>query len=78
MITLTIEVDNVYGGETHSNVQAVAVPSPEPDIDLDDWANEVLFQFTGTGREGYAGYFVKITECANRPELVGHEFEWFG
>jgi hypothetical protein len=75
---ITIKIDNVYeDGDEVTNVDTVDVVHPEPDVDLDDWAYDELFPLTGTGREeGDAGYFVQITECADRPDLVGREFEW--
>lgn len=77
-ITIEFTVDNVYadGTVTRDYVEPVEPPAPGDD-DLEDWAEDVLFPFTGTGRtEGDAGYFLKITACERRPELVGRTFEW--
>ena len=81
MLTLRVEVTNVYDDGESSHQQVVTTPPP-PDLDdedeLSEWAENWLFPLTGTGREtGEAGYFVKILEAPDAA-LVGREFEWFG
>lgn len=52
------------------------VPLPEPDEDLDEWAQENLYDLTGTGHEtGDSWYDVEITKFDARPDLVGRVFE---
>lgn len=86
---IKIKCTNVYDDETIENIQEVDVPSPfgyftsddQVAEDLDEWAQEELFQFTGTGRtkpRDYAGYFVEVLECEERPELIGLEVESYG
>lgn len=76
-MNIEVTIDNVYDDETITNEYMRNVEVPQDDEDLDDWAYDELFPLTGTGREdGEAGYFLKITACSERPDLVGREFEW--
>jgi hypothetical protein len=84
---IKIEATTVYEGEDpYVVIQTVDEPSPAGlvagfpgDLDHEEWAMEYLMQYTGTGRtEGDAGYFVKVLECDDRPDLVGLEVEAFG
>jgi hypothetical protein len=77
-INLLLRIDNVYPDDTVTRETAVTVFSPEPDEDLQDWADDQLLEYTGTGRtEGDAGYFVEILR-SEFPEIVpvGSTFEW--
>lgn len=75
-LTLTITVDNVYDGDTITTTSTETVAFPEPGEDLEDWAADELLPFTGTGRPDGDAYFLTITACAERPDLVGRTFEW--
>lgn len=77
---ITVDFTDVYGGEEHRRTETFDVPAPEALDDLEDWAGDNILPRTGDGNavDKEAGYFTKITACADIPDLVGHEFEWFG
>lgn len=75
-----IKATTVYAGdpEEYVTIQTVDVPSPG-EGDPEDWANDYLLEFTGTGRtSGTGGYFVEVLECGLRPDLVGTKAEAYG
>lgn len=75
-ITITIE-DAYSNGETFSRTETVTVEEPASASDLDDWAADTLFEFTGQGEE-YSSldsiHDITVAQCADRPDLVGHTF----
>lgn len=81
MITLDVTFTSIYEGGEESVVATTlkveAPPEGFTEDELEMWADDVLFPYTGTGRtEGDAGYFAKITACPDMDELTGAEFEW--
>lgn len=79
LIVVDFKVENVYSTQTITCYYTEAVNEPEPgtEDDLLDWAEDELFQFTGAGiPEGDAAYYLEITGCTARPELVGKAFTW--
>jgi hypothetical protein len=75
---MAIKVTNIYeDGDQVVRTKAIDVPEPEPDDDMEQWAEDHIFEHTGTGRaEGDAAYFVEVVECHDQPHLKGTEFEW--
>ena len=85
---LHVVIDNVYDDGTITNEYDLDVEEPDLLVDKlddvteqlddeEDWAYRELFPWTGSGREsGEAGYFLEITSCDDRPDLVGRKFEW--
>lgn len=76
---MTLQVRNTYGDD---DVIVVAdeyvVAPPAPDEDVEDWGQDTLFEFTGTGRpsDTPAFYEVEILACEDMPDLVGEKWEW--
>lgn len=83
---LTLRVDNHYvDGYKATRYMVVDVelpPMPLPKDDLEDWANEHLFEFTGTdtGRDNVDALYTVTVTASDFPDLVpvGSEFEWSG
>lgn len=77
---MTVEFTNVYDGEEHISRATVEVDAPpsEGDDELEEWAEENLYPHTGDGNaiDKDAGHFADIVACAERPEMVGKEFQW--
>ena len=76
---MTLEFTNVYDGAEHISRSTVEVDAPPAESDdLEDWAGEYLYPHAGDGNavDKDAGYFADIVACAERPELVGREFQW--
>ncbi len=76
--TVTLSIENTYGGRTIMTYPVVTVPLPVPDDEdeYDEWVDENIHQHTGTGKgEGDASYDVKITE-STAPELIGMTFSF--
>ena len=79
---MTVEFTAVYDGGEHIRRDRVEVEDPPINMDNIDgwveWAEENLRPHTGDGKavSKDAGYFAAITVCADRPELVGREFDW--
>lgn len=80
LIWLRVRIDNVYPDGTVRKTMWLLVPPPPAGYDedtLNEWAEDELYEFTGTGRtEGDAGYFLTILQCESDPALVDTEFEW--
>lgn len=79
-LALTIYVENTYeDGHSSINTQHVEIRRPTDEADL--W--DELLEFTGDShgadhpKLGYC-YEMTITDCADRPELVGLSEEWCG
>ncbi|MFE4834475.1 hypothetical protein ACFRAU_07315 [Arthrobacter sp. NPDC056691] len=77
-VTVDLTIQNIYPGEViQTLVRNGQVPAPASlDADeLDEWATEFLFPFTGTGREdGDSGYTISITGSPDQ-RLVCQVFE---
>mgnify|MGYP006961064787 CR=1 FL=1 len=78
---LTVLFTDVYDGHEYRRTETIDTPAAPADVesaDFADWAYDHIR--THTGRPGQAhhesGYFAEIKECDERPDLVGHEFEW--
>lgn len=80
---MTVLFTDVYDGHEYPRTETIDTPPPPAGADVDsdefaDWAYDNIR--THTGRAGQAhhesGYFAEIKECDERPDLVGHEFEW--
>jgi len=79
---MTVEFTNVFDGGERIRRDRVEVDNPP--VDMDDvgewreWAEENLRPHTSDGKAESkdAGYFAAIAACADRPELVGREFDW--
>lgn len=72
---LTVKYTDVYDGAEYPRTETFDAPVPVGDID--DWAYDHIYSRSGDGRShGESGYFAKITECPERPDLVDREFEW--
>lgn len=77
MSAIEFKVENIYDGDTITNEFVKDLRPPEVDENLDEWAEEELFHFTGTGREsGNSAYVLTITACEDQPDLVDKIFEW--
>jgi hypothetical protein len=85
-ITISLDIKNTYElyPTVHTTVTDQVIPaSPEPTGDedadrkaMDTWAQETIYQFTGTGRtHGDSWYTVTVTACSD-PALVGRAFEF--
>lgn len=79
-ILITIEIQDSYAnGDDFTRTETVTVDPPSVGADLDDWAADTLFRFTGQG-EQYAGvdgiHEIKVLDCVGRPELVGTTFNY--
>ena len=80
---LSLNITNTYEDGDKIKTQVTDVEVPDPDIDdiideLNDWAQDNIFDFTGTGRtKGDAWYDVTVT-ASSRPDLVpvGREFDF--
>lgn len=77
---VTLEIENTYfDGSVMRTVTADVPPAPVDPDDLEEWFEEHIFEFTGTGRtDDYAIYEVKVTACEEQPSLVGENHEWGG
>jgi len=76
---MTVRFTDVYDGHEYPRTEVLDVTEPPAaGDDLDDWAYDAIYPSTGTANFTHesSGYFAKITECDQRPDLVGHEFEW--
>jgi hypothetical protein len=85
-ITISLDIKNSYElyptARTTVTDQVIPAP-PEPTGDedadrtaMDEWAQETIYQFTGTGRtSGDSWYTVTVTACSN-PALVDREFDF--
>lgn len=79
MISLRLQIDNVYDDGTVTTTATVEVPPPPEDEDeRSDWEDDHIFPATGTGQaEGDAGYFVTVTASSQSDLIpVGTEFEF--
>jgi hypothetical protein len=80
-ITISLDIENTYedGEEVVTYVRDAVIPAPPPgrsDEALSTWADELIFDFTGTGRpDGDSWYDVIVTACSD-PSLVGRTFEF--
>ncbi|MFD2024125.1 MULTISPECIES: hypothetical protein [Promicromonospora] len=78
-ITVDLTIDNFYPGETvQTFVLSAVVGAPESFVEdeLQDWATDELFEFTGTGRtHGDSSYDVTITG-SSEAALLGRSFEF--
>lgn len=77
---ITVKFTDVYDGveSVHTDTVEVA-PAPVGDeTTLREWADEVLFEHTGSGNfdHDHAGYFAEVVACGDQPDLVGETFEW--
>ena len=80
-LTLSLRIENYYvadGDEIITYVVDAVVPAPtttdENVAAWDDWAEEVIHPFTGTGRvSGDATYDVLITACDD-PAMLNRRF----
>ncbi|QXN74354.1 hypothetical protein SEA_CAFASSO_139 [Gordonia phage Cafasso] len=79
---MTVTFTDVYGGREHVRTEEIDVERPDAleGEEFDEWADDELLEHTGDGNASNvdAGYFAEIVACADMPELVGKEFEWFG
>lgn len=78
-ITLSLKIDNTYGDGTITTRPTAVVPPPWDINDLDEWFEEHIFEYTGTGAhraDEYAVYEAEITACEELPALVGKSYEW--
>lgn len=77
MIEIAVSIENIYDSETILTADRVTVPAPPAEVDeREDWAQDVLFPLTGTGRtEGNSAYVLTIT-ASDDPELVGATYEF--
>ncbi|BBX87968.1 hypothetical protein [Mycolicibacterium aubagnense] len=80
---ITVAFTDVYDGEEHEHTETFDVPVPSDLTDsdqMDDWAGDNILPRTGDGNavDKEAGYYAKVTECADLSDLVGREFEWHG
>lgn len=81
-IELELYIENYYDGDMVVTTPTARVPSPAglSEDELEDWADDNLFEHTGTGQtEGNSAYTVKITAADPAdavPGLVGREFEF--
>ncbi|WP_128645604.1 hypothetical protein [Rhodococcus sp. BS-15] len=80
---ITIEIEDTYanGDEFAPRTETVTVNPPPPGVDdLEDWATDELFPFTGRGDAIYANidgmHEVKVVDCTDRTELVGQTFSF--
>ncbi|GAS94834.1 hypothetical protein MMAG44476_22122 [Mycolicibacterium mageritense DSM 44476 = CIP 104973] len=72
---ITVDFTDLYDGSEYKRTETFDVEPPSGD--LDDWAYDNIFPRTGDGRaHERAAYFATITVFADRPDLVGREFEW--
>jgi hypothetical protein len=79
-LVISLDIKNTYedGDTVRTTVTDARVPAPD---DLDEesdayyaWSQDVICDFTGTGRvEGDAFYDVVVTACSE-PALVGRKF----
>ena len=78
-ITVDLTIDNFYSGETvQTFVLSAVVEAPESFVEdeLQDWAVDELFEFTGTGRpDGDSSYDVTVTG-SSKAALLGRTFEF--
>lgn len=82
MNEVTIKIENAYS-DGHESETEVKIEGPSEDYagDLDEWFNEMVFEYTGDGhgdgRSGKLGscYVATIIE-AEDPNLIGQNFEW--
>ncbi|OUS97386.1 hypothetical protein [Rhodococcus sp. NCIMB 12038] len=80
LMLITIEIQDSYAnGDDFTRTETVTVTPPLVGADLDDWATNSLFPFTGQG-ERYADvdsiHEVTVLGCVSRPELVGAAFNF--
>lgn len=68
---------DVYEGVEYRRTETLDVPAPAGG-DVEEWLEEHLSPLCGLGRTGYAGYFIEVLECPDRPDLVGAEYESMG
>lgn len=79
-MTIAIEDSYANGDEFAPRTETVTVdPPPTGDTDIEDWAADSLFPFTGQGGI-YAGidgiHEVKVIKCADHADLVGRTFSF--
>ena len=78
-ITVDLTIDNFYPGKTvQTFVLSAVVEAPESFVkdELQGWATDKLFEFTGTGRtDGDSSYKVTITG-SSEAALLGRSFEF--
>lgn len=78
-ITVDLTIDNFYPNKTvQTFVQSAVVEAPESfgKDELQGWATDELFEFTGTGRtDGESSYEVTITG-SSEAALLGRSFEF--
>lgn len=73
MIDVVLEIDNCY--TEHGTVQTTVqtqIEEPPTDTDSDeyqDWEQDEIFQHTGAGLSGDAGYFVTVI-ASSRADLI--------
>ncbi|MEV6487242.1 hypothetical protein AB0M20_01195 [Actinoplanes sp. NPDC051633] len=80
-ITISLSIVNTY--ELYptevTTVTDVVVPAPPDAADADaydQWADDHIIQYTGTGRcDGDSWYDVTVTDCSD-PRLIGAEFSF--
>lgn len=80
-IEVTLKVENTYSDETVVNTCTGRVPRPDDLDDLDEWFEDYIFEFTGTGAHrsrDYAIYEVEVAGCTDEPALVGRTYGWGG
>ncbi|MGS2809457.1 hypothetical protein [Nocardia sp. MW-W600-9] len=73
-----MRIQNTYGdGYSTDTTCLVYLNPPCPNEDLPEWAEEVLFTLTGTGRDDdYAVYEVEVLHApASLPGLAGYRYE---
>lgn len=77
-VTVDLTIENIYPNEVIQTLvhnEPVPVPTSLDRDELDEWAMEHLFPFTGTGREdGDSSYTIRITGSSEQ-QLVDHVFE---
>lgn len=77
---ITISIQDTYAnGDDFTRTETVDVDPPRDGADIDDWATDTLFGFTGQGGS-YAGidgiHEIEVLDCADRPDLVGTPFNF--
>lgn len=77
---MTVKFTDVYDGAEYPRTETIDVADPPEGCNtgvLDEWAADNLEPHSGDGRaHEESGYFAEIVACAQRPDLVGREFEW--
>lgn len=79
MITMSCTIHNIYPDGTviaDLHDQVVTAPADHSNDALQEWAEDHLFNYTGTGRDDSdASYIVTITKCSDTT-LIGHTVEF--